>query len=146
MVCLQKLQTFVCNLIPQTIFSNFYIFLSVIIHNFFFCHNCRKRICQSSNQKYYLLNTEKCFQKQQTNVCSFYRKYNFFCANNLLISSKTTEKKLQIITDKNMQKLLKIVFEMNYRNFCVECTEKKLVCLQIDCKHLQCKQRWEIYL
>ena len=36
---------------------------------------------------------EKYFPKQQTNVCSFYRKHNFFCEISILISSKTTEKK-----------------------------------------------------
>ena len=74
----------------------------------------------------------------KTNVCSFYRKYNFVCAISLLISSKTTEKNLWMITDENMQKLLKIVSGMNHRIILFESTEKKLVCLQIDCKHLQC--------
>ena len=46
-----------------------------------------------------------------------------------------------MITDKNMQKLLKIVFGMNHRIILFESTEKKLVCLQIDCKHLQCTHR-----
>ena len=46
--------------------------------------------------------------------------------NNLLISSETTEKNLWMITDKNMQKLLKIVFGMNHRIIFFESTEKKI--------------------
>ena len=91
-----------------------------------FLSKLQKKNCQSSNQKYYLLNTEKYFQKQQTNICRFYRKYNFVCAISLLISSKTTEKNLWMITNKNMQKLLKIVFGMNHRIILFESTEKKI--------------------
>ena len=84
------------------------------------------KICQSSNQKYYLLNTEKYFQKQQTNICSFYRKYNFVCAISLLISSKTTEKKFVDDHRQKYAEITKICLWNELQNYCVESTEKKI--------------------
>ena len=43
--------------------------------------------------------------------------------------------------DDHRQKYVEInkdCFWNELQNYCVESTEKKLVCLQIDCKHLQC--------
>ena len=87
------------------------------------------KICQSSNQKCYLLNTEKCFQKQQTNVYSFYRKHDFVFAISLLISFKTTEKKF---VDDHRQTYVENTKDRlwnDLQNYCVESTGKKLVCL-----------------
>ena len=74
----------------------------------------------------YLLNTEKCFQKQQPNICSFYRKHNFICAISLLISIKTTEKKF---VDDHRQKFVEIAKDCLWnelQNYCVESTGKKI--------------------
>ena len=69
-------------------------------------------------KQYFRLNKLRNFSKQKTYICNFckrhnpYRRHNFFSAISLLISSKITGKKFQMITDKFMQKLLKIVIGM----------------------------------
>ena len=86
----------------------------------------QKKICQSSHKKYYLLYTEKCFQKQQINVYSFYKKHNFICAISLLISPKTTEKKF---VDDHKQKYVEITKDCLWnelQNYFVESTGKKI--------------------
>ena len=53
-----------------------------------------------------------------------------------------TEKK---IVDDHRQKYVEITKHCLWnelQNYFVESTEKKLVCLQIDCKHLQCRNRF----
>ena len=43
--------------------------------------------------------------------------------------------------DNHKQKYVEITEDCLWnelQNYCVESTEKKLVCLQMDCKHLQC--------
>ena len=51
---------------------------------------------------------------------------------------------LNEIVDHHRQKYVEITKDCLWnelQNYCVESTEKKLVCLQIDCKHLQCNKK-----
>ena len=78
-----------------------------------------------------LTTTEKYFPKQQTNVCSFYKKHNFFCEISILISSKTTEKKF---VNDHIQKCAEITKKFLWtelQNYYVEPTEK-IISLSAD--------------